>query len=242
MTSDVTIAAFPLGQNSSHVGFHHVAHQRVKACSVPPPELGSRFARISEQRIYFGRPKIAWIDLHQRLSGRLVEALLLDAASLPDNRPADVSEGRFDEFTHRVCLAGGKNIIVWLVLLQDEPHSLDKIARVAPVAYCVEVPEKQFLLKPAIDRGDGARDLAGNKGLAPNGALVIEQNPVRGMHPIGLTVVDRDPMGIKLCGRIGRARIEWSRLLLRDLLGLAEQFGRGRLIETGLLFPAEDTD
>ena len=49
-------------------------------------------------------------------------------------------------------------------------------------------------------------------------------------------------MGIKLCGRVGRARIEWRRLLLRDLLCLAEQLGRGRLIETGLLFPAEDTD
>jgi hypothetical protein len=62
------------------------------------------------------------------------------------------------------------------------------------------------------------------------------------MHPIGLTVVYRDPVGIKLCGRVGRARIEWSRLLLRDLLCLAEQLGRGRLIEAGLLFPAEDTN
>ena len=142
----MTIAAFPLGQNSGHVGFHHVAHQRVKARSVPPPELGSRFARISEEKIHFGRPKIARIDLHQRLSGRLVEALLLDAASAPDDRPADVSEGLFDELTHRVCLAGGNNIIVWLILLQDQPHSFDKIARVAPVAHCVEIPEKQLLL------------------------------------------------------------------------------------------------
>src|SRR3954470_5373725 len=91
-------------------------------------------------------PKIARIDLYQRLSGRLVEALLLDAASVPDDRPADMSKGLFDEFTHRVCLAGGKNIIVWLVLLQDQPHSFDKIARVAPVAHCVEIPEKQLLL------------------------------------------------------------------------------------------------
>ena len=52
----MTIAAFPLGQNSGHVGFHHVAHQRVKARSVPPAELGSRFARISEKKIHFGRP------------------------------------------------------------------------------------------------------------------------------------------------------------------------------------------
>jgi len=49
-------------------------------------------------------------------------------------------------------------------------------------------------------------------------------------------------MGIKLCGRVGRARIEWSCLLLRNLLCLTEQLGRGRLIETSLPFPAEDTD
>jgi GDPmannose 4,6-dehydratase len=47
---------------------------------------------------------------------------------------------------HGVCFAGGKNIIIRLVLLQDQPHSFDKIARVAPVAHCVEIPEKQLLL------------------------------------------------------------------------------------------------
>ena len=48
--SGVTVAAFPLGQDGGHVGFHHAAYQRVKRRPVPPAELGSRFARIPEQK------------------------------------------------------------------------------------------------------------------------------------------------------------------------------------------------
>ena len=71
---------------------------------------------------------------------------------------------------------------------------------------------------------------------------MIKQNPVRGMHAIGLAVVDRDPIGIKLCRRVRRARIERGGLPLRYLLRLTEQLGGRGLIEAGLFFQAEDTD
>ena len=93
-----------------------------------------------------------------------------------------------------------------------------------------------------LDRRDGARDLAGDEGLAADRAFVIEQDAARGMHAVGFAVIDRDPMRVELRGRVRRARVERRRLPLRGLLHLAEQLGGRRLIEAGLIFAAENTD
>ena len=50
-------------------------------------------------------------------------------------------EGQLDELAHGVGLAGGEHVVVGLVLLQDPPHALDIVARVAPVALGVEIAE-----------------------------------------------------------------------------------------------------
>ncbi len=62
------------------------------------------------------------------------------------------------------------------------------------------------------------------------------------MHAIGFAVIDRDPIGIELCRRVRRARIERRRFLLRNLPHLAEQLGGRGLIEASLGFAAEDTN
>src|SRR4051795_7153771 len=54
--SGMTVTTVPLGRHGGQVSLHHIAHQRVEAGFVPPAELGSRFARISEKKIHFGRP------------------------------------------------------------------------------------------------------------------------------------------------------------------------------------------
>ena len=59
---------------------------------------------------------------------------------------------------------------------------------------------------PSDERGAAAR------------RLVVEENAIRGMHAICLTVVDNDPIGIQLGHGIWGARIKWSRLPLRNLL------------------------
>src|SRR5262249_32403173 len=106
-------------------------------------------------------------------------------------------EGLFDKFAHRMALAGREHIIVGRILLQDQPHPRDKIARVPPVTQGIEIAEEHLLLQPTLDRCDRARDLAGDEGFAWDWTLVVEQDAVRGMHPVGLAVVDRDPIGIK---------------------------------------------
>ena len=86
-------------------------------------------------------------------------------------RAADVGKGPLDEFAHRVRLAGRQHVIVGLVLLQDQPHAFDIVARMAPVALGVEIAEIKLVLQPELDRGDRARDLARDEGFAARRAL-----------------------------------------------------------------------
>ena len=67
---------------------------------------------------------------------------------LPHDGPADMGKGLFDEFAYRMALAGGEHIIVGLVLLQDQPHPLHKVARMSPVAPGIEIAEEELLLQP----------------------------------------------------------------------------------------------
>ena len=41
---------------------------------------------------------------------------------------------------------GRKHVVVGLVLLQDQPHPLDIVPRMTPVAHGIEIPEKQRVL------------------------------------------------------------------------------------------------
>src|SRR5690606_6969697 len=118
----------------------------------------------------------------------------------------------------------------------------DEIPRVTPIAPGVEISEMELLLQAHDDGRDTAGHLARDESLAAYRALVIEENAVGGMKAVGLAVVDRDPVGIELRHRIGAARIEWGRLVLRRRLHLAVELrGRG-LIEAHLLAEPENAD
>ena len=74
-------------------------------------------------------------------------------------------------------------------------------------------------------------DLAGDEVLAPPRRLVVEDDAVADEHAVGLAIVDRQPMGIDLGGRVGRTGIERRRFLLRHLPDLAEHLRRAGLID-----------
>src|SRR5262245_28954475 len=93
-------------------------------------------------------------------------------------------------------------IIIRLGLLQNHPHAFDEVAGVAPIALCVKIAKENFVLAFAFNGGDGARDLTRDERLASSGPFVIKQYAVRGVNSVRLTVVDRNPIGIELCGRI----------------------------------------
>ena len=67
----------------------------------------------------------------------------------------------------------------------------------------------------------------------------IRWDTVTDMHAVGLTIVDDNPVRIELGYSIGRARIEWSLLGLRNLLHEAIQFTSWSLIEAYRLVNAD---
>ena len=71
---------------------------------------------------------------------------------------------------------------------------------------------------------------------------MVEQYAVASVHPIRLTVVDCDPVGIEFCYSIGRARIEGRCFRLRCFDNLSIELGRRGLVEADDFLEATGTD
>jgi hypothetical protein len=74
--------------------------------------------------------------------------------------------------------AGRQHIIVRLRLLQDHPHAIDVVARMAPVTAGIEIADKELILQARLDGRDRAGNLARDKGFAADRTLMVEQNSV----------------------------------------------------------------
>ena len=64
------------------------------------------------------------------------------------------------------------------------------VAGVTPVAQRVEIAHGEAVVQPRIHPRQAARDLARDKRFTPPRALVVEQHPVAGNHPIDLLLRD----------------------------------------------------
>ena len=112
----------------------------------------------------------------------------------------------------------------------------------APVAQRVEIAhvEVEAVVEPGIHPRQAPRDLPCHKRFTPPRALVVEQHPVAGIHPITLADVHRDPVGVELRDAVGAAWIEGRALLLRDLLHQAVELTGARLVDPGFGCEAQD--
>src|SRR5262249_37013888 len=140
--SSISIPAGAPVSDRDHVRLPHLYDQSVKACLMFPAEDPSALARVTNKRIDFGRAEITRVDLDEHPAGRLLEAFLLEAAAAPDDRPADVGKSLLDEFAHRMGFTGCKHVVIGLVLLQDQPHPLDEVTRMPPVARGIEISKE----------------------------------------------------------------------------------------------------
>src|SRR5207244_9515948 len=95
-------------------------------------------------------------------------------------------------------LAGGDDIVLRLVLLEHQPHRLNVIPRVTPVAPGLEVAQTQFLLHPKLDARDRIGNLARDELPAAAWAFMVEQDAATTKHSIAVTVIHRDPVAINL--------------------------------------------
>ena len=140
-------------------------------------------------------------------------------------------ESQCGKLTHGVLFTGGDDEILWLVVLQDEPHALHIILGVAPIATARQIAKIEFLLLPLLDAGCGERNLSGHKGLATALTLMIEQNAVAGKHVVGIAVFFHNPVTVLLGHGIRTVGVERRVLVLRHFLHLAIELGGRSLID-----------
>jgi len=83
-----------------------------------------------------------------------------------------------------VRLAAGDHVVVGLVLLEHQPHRLDVVLGVAPVAGRVEVAQLELGRQTVADRGGVPGDLAGDELEAAARRLVVEEDPARRVQAV----------------------------------------------------------
>src|ERR1700736_837421 len=241
-SSNGVLAIGNLPPGNRKIARHHFLDELRKRRLRLPAELLARLARVADQEIDFGETEIGRVDANDGLAGFPVDPGLLDAFAAPFDAAADLRERKFDKFTHRAGFAGRQHEIVGFVGLQYPVHALDIIPGVTPVSFRLEVSEIERVFQTGLDAGNAAGDLARHEGFAADRAFVVEQDAVGGKHAVGLAVVHRDPVAVKLGDAIGRTRIERRGFFLRNLLHQTVQLRSGRLVEPCLLLHAENPD
>ena len=215
----------------------HDLHQLLKGGGVGvPAEFGAGLRRIAPEVDDVGGAVEVGGDLDEGLADEVVgaagaDALLVLAAALPLEFDADVVEGEVGKLADAVLHARGDDVVLGLAGLEDEPHALDVVLGVAPVAEGVEVAEVEFVLQALGDAGGGEGDLARDEGLAAALALVVEEDAVAAEHAVGVAVLLDDPEAVLLGDGVGAEGMERGVLVLRDFLDLAVELGGGGLVD-----------
>src|SRR5262249_39435193 len=202
---------------TSSIGVDHHPDELAEANARLPAELLLRLRVVALEDVHLRGAEEAGVGLHVlapvefRVAERLVEELL-----------------------DRVRLTGREHVVVGLLLLEHPPRALHVVARVAPVAARIEVAEAELALLTPQDRAETDGDLARDEALGAARRLVVEEDPVDGVHPVGLAVVARDPVAEHLADRVGAPGMERGLLALRHLDDLAEHLTRRRLVEAAV--------
>src|SRR5919106_5786454 len=157
------------------IGIDHQTNHLLKACARLPAELHARLARVPDQVLHLRGAEEARVD--------------------PDvvvGIDPDMVECDPHELADRVGLACGDHEVVGLVLLEHEPHGLDVVLGIAPIALRVEVAEGKLLLQPELDRCCSVGDLAGDELEAPALRVVDHDAPDAGAEvaALGLEIED----------------------------------------------------
>ena len=139
-----------------------------------------------------------------------------------------IPKSQLQQLPNRVGLPGGNDVIVRLLLLEHQPHGFDIIAGIPPVPLGIEIAQIEFLVQAQFDPRGGSGDLAADKGLPSTRGFVVKQNSVTRKEMIGLSIIHRDPVSVRLGSTVRTSWIERRGLPLRYLLDLAEHLaGRG---------------
>ena len=229
----------------------HDLHQFLEGSGIGvPAEFGAGLRGVAPEVDDVGGAVEVGGDFHEGLADKVVgaadaDAFLVLGFALPLEFDADIVEGELGKLADAVLHARGDDVVLGLAGLEDEPHTLDVVLGVAPVAQGVEVAEVEFVLQPLGDAGGGEGDLAGDEGLAAALALVVEEDAVAAEHAVGVAVLLDDPEAVLLGDGVGAEGVEGGVLVLRHFLDLAVELGGGGLVDlaaTGEAYLADGLD
>ena len=226
----------------------HDLHQFLEGSGIGvPAEFGAGLRGVAPEVDDVGRAVEVGGDLDEGLADEVVgaadaDALLVLPAALPLEFDADIVEGEVGKLADAMLHACGDDVVLGLAGLEDEPHALDVVLGVAPVAEGVEVAKVELVLQALGDAGGGEGDLAGDEGLATALALVVEEDAVAAEHAVGVAVLLDDPEAVLLGDGVGAEGVEGGVLVLRHFLDLAVELGGGGLVDLAAIGEAHLAD
>ncbi len=165
-----------------------------------PAQFADGLRRVAEELLDLGRAEVARVDGDERLARLAIDAFLVGTHAPPLQLDAGAAEGVRAEFPHRVHLTRGDDEVIGLVVLQDEPHALDEVRGVAPIALGRQVAEEEAILPAMDDVRDGQRDLARDERFRLQPFIIG--------HP-EITRRQELPRAYSLNGALYLAKIDW---------------------------------
>ncbi len=144
---------------------------------------------------------------------------------------ADGNEGFFDEVLDGVEFAGGEDVVVDRVALENHPHAAGVVGSPTPVAHASEGAECEFGLAAFFDVGDGAGDFHGHEVSAAAWGLVVVEDGRAGLEFVGDAVDARHLLGERFGRAIGRGGVDRRVLVLWRVRGRTENFAAGGVEE-----------
>ena len=226
----------------------HDLHQFLEGSGIGvPAEFGAGLRGVTPEVDDVGGAVEVGGNLDEGLADKLVgaadaDAFLVLGFALPLEFDADIVEGELGKLADAVLHARGDDVVLGLAGLEDEPHTLDVVLGVAPVAEGVKVAEVEFVLQALGDAGGGEGDLARDEGLAAALALVVEEDAVAAEHAVGVAVFLDDPEAVLLGDGVGAEGVEGRVLVLRHFLDLAVELGGGGLVDLAAIGEAHLAD
>src|SRR5690554_91836 len=161
--------------HKTHIMLHHYLHKLLKRslCRVPPKK-SARFSRITKKLFNLRRAEIFRIHLYNYTSAISINTFLVNTFTLPAQSDTRLSKCESTEFAHRMHLTRSNNKIFRFAVLQHQPHTLNIIPCVSPVALSIKITQIQLILHTLCNTSSSNSNFAGHECFAPSLTLMIK--------------------------------------------------------------------
>ena len=146
-----------------------------------------------------------------------------------------MGESFLDELLYGVRLVGSDDVVIRGVLLEHQPHHFGILFRVAPVAFCFQVAQVEFVLDSGFDACGSTRDLSCDKCFTAARRLMVEEDAAAAMEPKGFAIVDREPVSVYFGAGVRRTWPERGGFYLGYFLHFPKHFRGGGLVVANFL-------